>query len=79
MIKRTSDADDISSNKRQEVEYDTKFEKITSCEVALGKVISDNEWVSKRRKAVDTITQIRVYGTREFSDFLLYAVIERGV
>ena len=79
MIKRTSDADDTSSNKRQEVEYDAKFEKITSCEVALGKVISDNEWVSKLRKAVDTMTQIRVYGTRAFSDYLLYAVINRGV
>ena len=78
-MKRPSDADDTSSNKRQEVEYDAKFEKKTPCKVPLGKVISDNEWVSKLRKAVDTMTQIRVYGTREFSDFLLYAVIERGV
>ena len=51
------------------------FEKITSCKVALGKVISDNEWVSKLRKAVDTMTQIRFYGTRAFSDDLLYAMI----
>ena len=33
-MKRKSDADDTSSNKRQEVEYDATFEKITSCKVS---------------------------------------------
>ena len=78
-MKRPSDADDTSSNKRQEVEYYATFEKITSCKVALGKVISDKEWVCKIRKAVDKMTQMRVHRARAFTDYVLYAVINRGV
>ena len=78
-MKRPSDADDTSSNKRQEVEYDATFEKITSCKVSLGKVISSNEWRNKLRKSVSLMTQMRVHGTRAFSDYILYAVIDRGV
>ena len=65
-MKRPSDPDDTTSNKRQEVEYNAIFEKMTSCEVALGKVISDKEWVSKLRKTVDIMTQMRVHGFRAF-------------
>ena len=72
-MKHPSDADDTSSNKRQEVEYDATFEKITSCKVSLGKIIS------QIRKACHTMTQMRVHGTRAFNDYILYAVIERGV
>ena len=78
-MKHPSDADDTLSNKRQEVEYYATFEKITSCKVALGKVISDKEWVCKIRKAVDKMTQMRVHGTRAFSDYVLYAVMNRRV
>ena len=71
-MKRQPDADDKSSNKRQELDYDAIFEKIISCKVALGKVISDNEWVCKLRKAVDTMTQIRVHGN--LSLFRLHSI-----
>ena len=78
-MKRPSDADDTSSNKRQEVEYDATFEKTTSCKVSLGKIISEKQWLCKIRKACDIMTQMRVHGTRAFIDYILYAVIERGV
>ena len=41
--------------------------------------MSDKEWVCKIRKAVDTMTEMRFHGTRAFSDYVLYAVINRGV
>ena len=76
-MKLRSDDDNRSDNKQQEVDYDAIFEKITSCKVALGKVICDNEWRSKLRNAINTMTQIRVHGTLAFSDYILYTVIER--
>ena len=57
-MKRRTDANDTSSNKRQEVEYDVTFEKVTSCKISLGKVICSNEWRSKLRKTVSIMTQI---------------------
>ena len=46
--------------------------------MVLGKVISD-EWVCQLRNAVNRMTQIRVHGTPTFSDYVLYALIKRGV
>ena len=77
-MKRASDADDRSDNKRQEIKYNTTYEKIICRKVALRKLISDNEWVCKLRNAVSTMTQMRVHGTRTFSDYILHAVINRG-
>ena len=61
------------------MEYNLTFEKKISCKVALGKVISDNEWVCILRNTVDTMIQIRDHGTRAFSDYIQNVVINRGV
>ena len=64
--------DDTTSNKRQEVEYDVKFEKIISCKEALGKLICDNEWRSKLRKTVSIMTQIRFFSPLRHSISFLF-------
>ena len=40
----------------------------------MGRVISENEWISKFLNAVHAMIQIRFHGTRAFSDYILYAI-----
>ena len=71
-MKRRSDADDTSSNKRQTVQYDATYERIKSCKASLGDVISDECWAK-------TITEMRWHGSRAFCDYLLFAVVTKRV
>ena len=73
--KRRSDADDVSTNKRQTVQYNA----ITSYKTSLGPVVSDKCWKAKFRSAVKTITEIHWCGSRAFCDYFLFAVTTKRI
>ena len=78
-MKRSSDADDSSSNKRQTVGYDATFEKYTSCKASLGSVIKAKNWVAKFRSVTKILTDMRMYRSRAFCDYILSTIVTKRV
>ena len=76
-MKRRSNVDDTSSNKRQTVEYDATYKRIPSCKALLVAVISDESLKTKLRSAVKTMTDIRLYGSHDFYDHVLFAMTSK--
>ena len=59
--------------------YKATFEKLTSVKTSFGKVISDDVRKTKFWSTVNIMTQMRCYGSRVFSDCIIYAVIDRVI
>ena len=67
-MKRRSDTDDASTNKRQTVVKKVTIKKLSSMTLSLDKVTLDDKWKRIFRLSVNIIPQMRQYSNRVISD-----------